>query len=145
MATFNGINLRDWRNSQGVSAKELGLVIHKDETAIYAFERGERELNSDELFLICKRLGNLNRYCDLMRFMFPNSYGVIHPDAKNLDLAGSIMKMYAEFEDLFDKKREIERDGADGRIDSAPLKEWLVLQLTEAVAAGQLLLNDLNT
>lgn len=145
MAEFNGLNLRNWRNAQKVSPVELARIIHKDETAIYRYERGEGSLTPDDMYLICEHLGDLNIWCDWMRTEYPHSYGIIHPSSNPHDLPGAIMDMFAEFADVLDRQREVMRDGADGHIDNAALREWFDLNLAEAVAAGQRLLNMLRS
>lgn len=145
MADFNGLNLRNWRNAQKVSPVELARVIHKDETAIYRYERGESSMTPDDMYLICEHLGDLNVWCDWMRTEYPHSYGIIHPHAEHNDLPGAIMAMFAEFEDVLDRQRDVIRDGADGTIDNVLLHEWLDKNLSEAVATGQRLLNILRS
>ena len=136
MAIFSGIDLRIWRNSKGVSAEELGLMIGYDASTIYRIEKELQTPGPKEMMLICNALGDISRWDAWMRTAYPESYGRIVPEPVPYGLEGSILKLKSELCDLEDIMRDAMRDSADGNIDSIFLKERLKKELGELISAA---------
>ena len=137
MAVFSGMDLRNWRNSQNVSAEELGLRIGYDASTIYRIEKEQQIPGPKEMMLICNALGDTSRWDSWMRTVYPESYGRMVPEPIPYGLEGSILALKSELKDLKDLMRDAVADGADGKIDSMILKERLLRELTELISAAQ--------
>lgn len=137
MATFAGIDLKRWRETQGISAAELAERISCDATTIYRYESGKLKPNPDVMFEICEALGDVDKWTTWMRTEFPTSYGRIHPETSAYSLSGALMSMFAEIADVTEIEREILRDGADGRINDTDLAQRISKEVTEMIQSAQ--------
>ena len=144
MAVFSGNDMKRWREMHGMTAADLAERISCDVTTIYRYESGKLKPNPDVMYQICYELGDVNRWCDWMATEYPSSYGRVHPSAKQYDLTGNIMSMYAGINDMLMKQYDIMNDAADGNIDDKRLEELLRKQTEKIVGRGQILLNMLN-
>lgn len=137
MATFTGKDLRRWREAQGITAADLAERISCDTTTIYRYESGKIKPNPDVMYEICVELGDPDRWTVWMRTEFPASYGRMHPETASFDIAGALMSMYAEMDDVLQAQKAAMKDGADGHIDDAQLKTDLLREVTEMVQSAQ--------
>ena len=137
MAVFSGIDMKRWRDAQGVSAPDLAERISCDVTTIYRYESGKLKPNPDVMFEICSALGDEDRWSDWMRTEYPSSYGRMHPETCHYHTPGALMKLFAELDDVKDLEREALRDGADGIIDDPVTREQLKKEVTELIQAAQ--------
>ena len=137
MAVFTGSDLKKWRESQGVHAAVLAERISCDVTTIYRYESGKLKPNPDVMFEICEALGDIDRWTTWMRTEYPASYGRIHPETPSYPLAGALMSMFAEIQDVLDFEREALRDGANGAIDDPALLEQILKETTEMIQSAQ--------
>lgn len=137
MAVFTGIELKKWREAQGVSAADLAERISCDTTTIYRYESGKLKPNPDVMFQICETLGDPDRWTTWMRTEYPMSYGRMHPATIDYTLPGALMSMFAEIADVTEIQRELLRDGADGMIDNQELAERLKKEVTEMIQSAQ--------
>ena len=99
MAVFSGIDLRNWRNSQGISAEELGLRISYDASTIYRIEKEAQVPGPKEMFLICDALGDRSKWDAWMRTVYPESYGRMIPEPTSYGLEGSILNLKSELQE----------------------------------------------
>ena len=143
MAIFSGIDLRNWRNSQGISAEELGIRVGYDASTIYRIEKEAQIPGPEEILLICNALGDLSKYDAWMRTVYP-SYRRMVPEPVNFGLEGAILNLKAELKDTKDLMQETMRDGADGSIDNRILRQRLLKELTELVSAARGIINMLE-
>lgn len=137
MAIFSGMDLREWRNSQGVSAEELGLRIGYDASTVYRIEKGMQVPDSNMMMRICDAMGDRSRYDTWMRTAWPDSYGRMVPEPTYYSLEGTILTLYTQLKDVRELRRATMEDGADGKIDSFMLREKLLKELTELISAAQ--------
>ena len=137
MAVFSGIDLRNWRNSLGISAEELGLRVGYDASTIYRIEKEAQIPGPKEMMLICDALGDRSTWDAWMRTVYPESYGRMIPEPAVYGLEGSILNLKSELRDLKKLMPDTIRDGADGKIDSGFLREKLLAELTELISAAQ--------
>ena len=137
MATFNGNDMRRWRESQHITAADLAERISCDTTTIYRYESGKLKPNPDVMYEICVELGDPDRWTTWMRTEYPASYGRMHPETANFDIAGALMSMYAEMDDVLQAQKAAMKDGADGHIDDKQLKTDLLREVTEMVQSAQ--------
>ena len=137
MAVFSGIDLKKWREAQGISAADLAERISCDTTTIYRYENGKLKPNPDIMFEICEALGDVDRWTTWMRTEYPRSYGRIHPETSSFNLSGALMSMFAEIQDVLDIEREALRDGSDGRINDPELAARIQKEVTEMIQSAQ--------
>ena len=137
MAVFTGMDLRVWRNLQGISAEELGLRIGYDASVIYRIEKEAQIPGPKEMMLICDALGDRSKWDTWMRTVYPESYGRMVPEPTAYGLEGSILTLKSELKDMKGLMQDTIRDGADGKIDNFQLRERLLRELTELVSAAQ--------
>lgn len=137
MAVFSGIDLKKWREAQGISAADLAERISCDTTTIYRYENGKLKPNPDIMFEICEALGDIDRWTTWMRTEYPRSYGRIHPETFSFNLSGALMSMFAEIQDVLDIEREALRDGSDGRINNPELAARIQKEVTEMIQSAQ--------
>ena len=137
MAVFTGLDLKKWREAQGISAADLAERISCDTTTVYRYESGKLKPNPDVMYEICAALGDPDKWTTWMRTEYPTSYGRIHPETSSLNLQGALMKMYAEIEDVLSMRSKVLKDGADGKIDDPELMETIEEQVTETIRSAQ--------
>lgn len=143
MAVFATSDLRKLREAQHMSLADLAEVVNCDVSTLSRYESGKLKPNPDTMYQICEVLGDVNRWADWMRTEYPTSYGRVHPDIPNLSFEGTMMKMFAEVADIQELQLDALRDGADGKIDNPVLKEKLLAECSEAIAALQRFTNAL--
>lgn len=144
MAVFAGIDLKLWREAQGISAADLAERISCDTTTIYRYESGKVKPNPDVIYQICAELGDISKWQDWMRTEYPMSYGRVHPETSKLDLKGAIMELYAEIGDTLDIQRDVLKDGSDGTIDDTELLDKVINEVTELLQSAQRVRNIAN-
>lgn len=137
MAVFSGIDLKKWREAQGIPAEVLAERISCDVTTLYRYENGKIKPNPDVMFEICEALGDVDRWTTWMRTEYPRSYGRLHPETSSFNLSGALMSMFAEIQDLLDIEREALRDGSDGRINDPELAARIQKEVTEMIQSAQ--------
>ena len=137
MAAFTGNDLRKWREAQQISAADLAERISCDATTIYRYESGKIKPNPDVMYEMCVELGDPDRWTSWMRTEYPASYGRIHPETAEYELAGALMSMYAEMDDVRAMQTAALRDGADGKIDDPELKNRILTEVTEMIQSAQ--------
>lgn len=137
MATFAGIDMKIWRESQKISQADLAERISCDATTIGRIENGKINPNPDLMYQICVELGDPDKWTTWMRTEYPMSYGRVHPETATYDLAGALMSMYAEMEDVLGIKHDAMKDGADGKIDDRSLKDTISREVTEMIQSAQ--------
>ena len=137
MAVFARIDLKKWREAQGISAADLAERISCDATTIYRYESGKLKPNPDVMFEICEALGDIDKWTTWMRTEYPTSYGRIHPETAGYDLSGALLSMFAELEDVTGLRLDAMKDGADGRIDDHDLAARLAKEVTELIQSAQ--------
>ncbi len=74
-----GANVRRFRESQGISRKELAEIFHISEDGIYRIERGETGLSSSYAYILANEL-----HCD-MNFIYAIK---AEPTLVNVEKAG---------------------------------------------------------
>ena len=137
MAVFSGIDLKKWREAQGIPAEVLAERISCDVMTLYRYENGKIKPNPDVMFEICEALGDVDRWTTWMRTEYPRSYGRLHPETSSFNLSGSLMSMFAEIQDVLDVEREALRDGSDGRINDPELAARIQKEVTEMIQSAQ--------
>ena len=137
MAAFTGNDLRKWREAQQISAADLAERISCDATTIYRYESGKIKPNPDVMYEMCVELGDPDKWTSWMRTEYPASYGRVHPETANYELAGALMSMFAEMDDVMEMQTAAMRDGADGRIDDPELKDRILKEVTEMMQSAQ--------
>lgn len=137
MAVFSGIDLRKWREAQGIPAEVLAERISCDVTTLYRYESGKIKPNPDVMFEICEVLGDVDRWTTWMRTEYPTSYGRMHPETAVFSLPGALMSMYAEIADVMELERETMRDGADGVISNTALEAKIRKEVTDMIQSAQ--------
>ncbi len=137
MAVFSGIDLKKWREAQGIPAEVLAERISCDVTTLYRYENGKIKPNPDVMFEICEALGDVDRWTTWMRTEYPRSYGRLHPETSSFNLPGALMSMFAEIQDVLDIEREALRDGSDGRINDPELAARIQKEVTEMIQSAQ--------
>lgn len=137
MAVFSGIDLKKWRETQGISAADLAERISCDTTTIYCYESGKLKPNPDVMFQICEALGDIDRWTSWMRTEYPTSYGRMHPETAAFSLPGALMSMYAEISDVIKLEQETTRDGADGVISNPALEAKIRKEVTDMIQSAQ--------
>lgn len=143
MAVFAGFDLKLWREKQKVSAADLAERISCDATTIYRYESGKIKPDPDVMYELCNALGNTDIWTTWMRSEYPRSYGRVHPEIPALTFQGKLMSLFAEMSDVMNLQVEAMRDGADGKIDDATLRESLIKECSEAIGVLQGFLNSL--
>ncbi len=144
MATFDGNDLKKWRESLGISAADLAEKVSCDVSTVHKYESGKLKMDPDVLYQICSALGDTRKWQVGMRTMYPSSYARVHPEPILYDLPGVIMKLYSTVRELEDLERNALNDGADGEIDSLALHEQLKRQCEEMTRAAQSALSILK-
>ena len=137
MAVFTGLDLKMWREAQGVSAADLAERISCDATTVYRYESGKLKPNPDVMYEICVSLGDPDKWTTWMRTEYPTSYGRVHPETSHLNLQGALMSMFAEIEDVLSLRSKVLKDGADGKIDDPELMDQIENQVTETIRSAQ--------
>ena len=137
MATFDGSDLKKWRESQGVSAPELANRIGVDVSTLYRYESGRMRPDPDLMYQICRELGDVRNWHKWMRTEYPKSYAREHPEPIMYDLPGVIMTLYSEVRDLEELERSAMQDGADGKIDSFVLHDQFLNEVTQLIQAAK--------
>lgn len=137
MAAFTGNDLRKWREAQQISAADLAERISCDATTIYRYESGKIKPNPDIMYEICVELGDPDKWTSWMRTEYPASYGRVHPETADYELAGALMSMFAEMDDVMEMQTAAMRDGADGKIDDTELKDRIIKEVTEMMQSAQ--------
>lgn len=137
MAVFAGIDLKKWRETQGISAADLAERISCDTTTIYRYENGKLKPNPDVMYEICLALGDASKWYDWMRTEYPMSYGRVHPAQPAFDLKGSIMSLYGVVAEIRDIEAAVMLDGANGQLDDAALTQRFSKAVTELLQSTQ--------
>ena len=137
MAAFTGNDLRKWCEAQQISAADLAERISCDATTIYRYESGKIKPNPDIMYEICVELGDPDKWTSWMRTEYPASYGRVHPETADYELAGALMSMFAEMDDVMEMQTAAMRDGADGKIDDTELKDRIIKEVTEMMQSAQ--------
>lgn len=137
MAVFAGIDLKKWREAQGISAADLAERISCDATTIYRYESGKIKPDPDVMYELCNALGDTDIWTIWMRSEYPRSYGRMHPETSQYDLRGALMSMYAEIGDVTELQREALRDGANGSIEDQRLADAISKEVTELMQSAQ--------
>lgn len=137
MAVFAGIDLKKWREKQGISAADLAERISCDATTIYRYESGKIKPDPDVMYELCNALGDTDIWTTWMRSEYPRSYGRMHPETSQYDLRGALMSMYAEIGDVTELQREALRDGANGSIEDQRLADAIRKEVTELMQSAQ--------
>ena len=137
MATFDGNDMKLWREAQGISAADLAERINCDTVTLYRYQSGKIKPNPDVMYQICRELGDTRRWQEWMRTEYPMSYGREHPEPVMHGLEGSIMALFSEIRDLEELERQTLKDGADGIIDCEKLHDDLIKEITELIQAAQ--------
>lgn len=137
MAAFTGIDLKNWRESQRISQADLAERISCDASTIARYENGKLNPNPDVMYQICVELGDPDKWTAWMRTEYPASYGRVHPETADYELAGALGSMFAEMDDVQELEKEALRDGANGQIDDTTLKERILKEVTEMVQSAQ--------
>ena len=144
MAAFAGIDLKQWRESQKMSAAELAERISCDATTIYRYESGKLKPNPDVMYEICQALGDVSKWYDWMRTEYPMSYGRVHPEQPRVDFKGAVMQLYGLIAQIKSIEAEVLRDGADGRLDDKALLQRFSTAVTELLQNTQRVSNILS-
>lgn len=144
MAVFAGIDLKKWREAQGMSAADLAERISCDSTTIYRYESGKIKPNPDVMYEICQALGDVSKWYDWMRTEYPMSYGRVHPVQPRYDLKGAIMSLYGVVSEIQDIGAAVMRDGADGHLDDKALTDRFSAVVTELLQSTQRVNNLLS-
>lgn len=140
MATFDGNDLKTLRLSKGMSVPDLACAVGEDESMIRRYEGNiNKNPNPETMYLLCQAVGDDRDWQNWMRTEFPKSYGRVHPEPVPYGLEGCILSLKSELRDLKKLMGETIEDGADGRIDSYFLREKLMKELVELIAAAQAL------
>lgn len=137
MATFDGNDLKRWREAQGMSAADLAERISVDVSTLYRYENGKIKPDPDVMYQICYEMGDVRKWQIWMATEFPKSYGRMHPEPLLHTLEGSILALYAEIQDLAELQQRVRKDGADGKIDSFSLREQFLKEVTDMIQAAQ--------
>ena len=137
MATFDGADLKAWRQAQGISAADLAERISCDVTTVYRYESGKLKPDPDVMYQICRALGDTRKWQVWMRTEYPISYGREHPIPVSYGLPGSILSLYAVLGRIEKLRKRVFTDAADGEIDNAELRSKLLALTEELIAAGQ--------
>lgn len=138
MATFDGNDLKNLRILKGMSVADLACVVGEDENLIRRYEGNiNKTPNPETMYLLCHAVGDDRDWQNWMRTEFPKSYGRVHPEPVMYDLPGVIMTLYSEVRDLEALEREAIKDGASGEINSRPLREKMIQEIEELIAAAQ--------
>ena len=137
MAVFSGIDMKRWREAQGISAADLAERISCDVTTIYRYESGKLKPNPDVMFEICNALGDIDKWTTWMRTEYPASYGRMHPETSPFTLQGALMSMFGEIEDVLSLRNSVLKDGADGSIDDPELAQKVIAEITETIQSAQ--------
>lgn len=137
MATFDGSDLKEWRQSQGITAADLAERISCDVTTVYRYESGKLKPDPDVMYQICRTLGDTRRWQVWMRTEYPISYAREHPEPMPYDLPGSVLSLYAIVAEIEQFKKRVFRDAADGIIDDPETREDFRRLANELIQAGQ--------
>lgn len=137
MATFDGNDLKKWRERRGISAADLAERISCDVSTLYRYENGKIKPDPDVMYQICRELGDARMWHVWMRTAYPMSYAREHPEPIMYDLPGVIMTLYTEVRDLEDLERKVLKDGADGKIDCMALHDDLISECKQMIQAAQ--------
>lgn len=137
MAVFAGIDLKAWREKQGISAADLAERISCDVTTIYRYESGKLKPNPDVMYEICSALGDPDKWTTWMRTEYPTSYGRVHPETLDYDLRGALMSVFADSDELRKLRDKALKDGADGKIDNEKLAVKVENALSELLQSAQ--------
>lgn len=137
MATFNGNDMKHWREMRKMTAADLAERISCDTTTIYRYESGKLKPNPDVMYQICEVLGDADRWTTWMRTEYPASYGRMHPETPSLDIAGALLSLFAEMDDVKDLQTPAMKDGSDGRIDDPKLQANLSKEVDDLLRSAQ--------
>lgn len=137
MAVFTGMDLKKWREAQGISAADLAERISCDVTTVYRYENGKLKPNPDVMYEICTVLGDPDKWTTWMRTEYPTSYGRVHPETSPLNLQGALMAMFGEIEDVLTLRSKVLKDGSDGKIDCPELLDKIENAVTETIQSAQ--------
>lgn len=137
MASFDGGDLKAWRQSQGVTAADLAERISCDVTTVYRYESGKIKPDPDVMYQICRVLGDTRKWQVWMRTEYPRSYGREHPEPTPYDLPGSVLSLYGVLAEIKQFKAEVFTDAADGVIDDPSTRAEFRRLCEELVRAGQ--------
>lgn len=141
MPTFTNYDFKIRRESLGIHAPVLAEKVPFDADTIYKIESGKRDVNPDEMYLLAVALGDVGIWHQWMRTKYPASYGREHPEMPQYDLKGCILALYSEMADVEDLRKELMRDGADGKIDDPELMKRVCKEATELMGVVQRFLN----
>lgn len=144
MAVFAGIDLKKWREAQGMSAADLAECISCDTTTVYRYESGKIKPNPDVMYEICQALGDASKWYDWMRTEYPTSYGRVHPAQPQYDLKGAILSLYGAVAEVQNISAAVMRDGADGRFEDKELIKKFSVANTELLQSTQRVNNLLS-
>ena len=137
MATFDGNDLKRWREEHRISAADLAERISVDVSTLYRYENGKIKPDPDVMYQICYELGDVRQWQIWMQTEFPKSYGRVHPEPLPHTLEGAILSLYSEIQDLADLQQRAMKDGADGKIDSFSLRDQLLKEVNDMIQAAQ--------
>lgn len=138
MANFDGNDLRALRISTGMSIPDLADLVGESSEVIRRYETNTNKNPSpDVMYLLCQAVGDDRDWQNWMRTEFPKSYGKVHPEPLPHTLEGAILALYAEVHDLKKLRQKAMEDGADGKIDSDRLREDLLKEVNDMIAAAQ--------
>ena len=144
MAVFAPSDMRKMRQAHGFSAADLAELVACDSTTITRYETGKLKPNPDIAYQICEVCGEINNWEDWMRTEYPISYGRVHPEVPRLTFEGTLMRVFAEIEDVATLQREALRDGSTGNIDDPELRQRLRKECSEAASILQSFVNMLD-
>lgn len=138
MANFDGNDLRALRISTGMSIPDLADAVGESPEVVRRYETNtNKNPNPEVMYLLCQAVGDDRDWQNWMRTEFPKSYGRVHPEPLPHSLEGAILALYSEAHDLKKLRQKAMEDGADGKIDSDRLREELLKEVNDMIAAAQ--------
>lgn len=137
MASFDGSDLKAWRQSQGISAADLAERISCDVTTVYRYESGKLKPDPDVMYQICRELGDTRRWQEWMRTEYPISYAREHPAPVKFDLPGSILGLYSITAQLEEFRKQLFTDAQDGNLDDPDIRDRLRIMMDSLISTGQ--------
>ena len=138
MANFDGNDLRALRISTGMSIPDLADTVGESPEVVRRYETNtNKNPNPEVMYLLCQAVGDDRDWQNWMRTEFPKSYGKVHPEPLPHTLEGAILALYSEVHDLKKLRQKAMEDGADGKIDSDRLREDLLKEVNDMIAAAQ--------
>ena len=136
MAVFTNIDIKKRRKLLKMTAADLAEQVGRDPTTIYDWESGKADPHPDDVYMIAEAFHDLQIWYDWMRTKF-TSYARMHPESVDNSLPSALLKLFAEMGDVDDLKREISKDGADGKIDDPERRAMVLKEIKEMVQMAQ--------